>query len=356
MSKRSGPQTRVQSEPTKIEDARSNGVRPLPGESRRQDPTESVWNDLQSDTGGPPTTEGAPVVDEGKVEGDKEQQIRALLNKQLVKDEPAEGETAEEPETKTDEPVKTEVTEPAKPTRRDMLGNLDAEKQKRKLERELKEERAARQTAEAALKGDLLAVARAKGLTKDQALNAILEAPDSTPAAAIAAADPINERLSRLEQRERDLNQRQALEVVETLTKDLDIPLVRASARIAVQDDKGVTRYLSGRELVLETAQQLWLDDGEPRDAQGRPTGQTEYIRRAAAAAEEQLYEDDRPRFEAVIAKKAKAPAAAPVKKEAAPAVGRRTGGAGPKVSAGDGLPEDVDERRMAIKARMGWK
>lgn len=343
MSKRPSHVARLQSDTQTIPNARTGGVKPLPGEPRLQDPTVTEWNDLGGAAEAPPGN--GQVVDEVPQNDDaKQDQIRVLLNRQLATDEtpPAEDAPAE--------PAAAAPAPAAAPTRRERLDGLDAkvegEKQRLALERQLGEERKRREAAEAAA-ADPIAAARARGMTVDQILDLALAEPGEKPPAAPAIPAEVDKRLTAIEQRERDLQRREALGVVESLTKDLDIPVVRATNRVTVTDGQGGSRVMSGRELVLETAKRLWEQEGSPAGQQHA------YIAKAAPLVEEQLVEDQRPAFEAYASKRgAKVD---PPKPTVPPTLGRRTGGSAPNAPAAPTLPEDDHERREAIKRRMGW-
>lgn len=363
MAKRSAT---ARSAPTRMNVHVDNGhVKAEPGEARIQEPTVTEWDPMEGAVETPPEDKTVPKPDDDapparteapKDDADKQARIRKLLAN--------EPEADAEPEDKPAAEEKPRADEPAKPTsRRDILANLSAERAKRQLEQQLKDERAAREKAERdrdeatkLLKdGDLLSFARARGLTTDQAIDLLMNPTAEQPKPAAPAVDPINERLTRLEQRERDLLQREALARLEEETKELDIPVTRATSRVAVADGRGGTRVMSGRELVLATAQRLWEADGKPEGKQ------REYIKEAAPLVEEQLIADDKERFEAYAKKNGIKPAAAADKEKPAaskkppvPSVGSRSGGATAKVEAPE-LPDDPDERRQAIKRRMGW-
>lgn len=364
---------RIESGGSSIPNAREGGVRPAPGESRLQDPSETPWNDLASakDFGEtPPDGDDTPTdeIEERQVAqsaAEKQDKIRTMLGRQFSGGaEPGEGTPAVEAVTEeapaTEEEQATEVPAAEEPpSRRTLMASVDAEQKRLGLERELGNERKARKQAEEALKGGLGEIARRQGLTKDQALELILSDPnaDAAPTKPATTTDPgVNDRLTRLEQRERDVNKREALGVVDEVTKELSIPVTRATARVTVTDEKGRTEVMSGRELVLRTAQRLHELDGSPSGVDRRT-----YITKAAAKVEAQLIDDQKDAFEAYAQSKGAAPAAAapPAKPRAAPpSLGRRAAGPGatPAGAGGAKLPEDPDERRTAIKARFGLR
>lgn len=337
-------------------------TKPEAGESRIQEPTVTEWDPMEGTGETPPEDRSTPSIDDPnlgrstptppKDEAEKQERIRKLLSNDQEEEKPAE--TAAKPE-----PAKEE-TKPA--SRRDILANLGAEKAKRSLEAQLKEERdkrvKAEQDAAAARKlmseADIREVAKARGMTTDQVIDMLLnpEAEATKPAQAAPQVDQqTNERLSRLEQRERELLQREALSRMDEETKELDIPVTRATNRVAVAQADGSTRIMSGRELVLATAQRLWEADGKPAGKQ------REYIKEAAPLVEEQLVADDKERFEAYAKKVGVKPAEGkpPTKKPAVPSVGSRSGGATARQEEPPPLPDDPDERRLAIKQRLGW-
>lgn len=343
-------------------------VKPEPGEARIQEPTVTEWDPHDGDPGVKPEdarvpdindeTVGRPVATPPADEADKQARIRKLLSNE---ERAAEEET--EDQKPAPEAAKPAVSEPVKPaTRRDILANLGAERQKRTLEQQLKTERSTRERTERerddalklAREGDLLSIAKARGLTSDQAIDLLInpQAEQPKPAAA-APADQTNERLTRLELRERDLNRREALAVLDDETKELDIPVTRATNRVAVADDKGRTTIMSGRDLIMATAQRLW-------EADGKPAGdRRHYLKEAAPLVEETLINDDKDRFEAYAKRGGGTPAKPepkPVvtKKAAVPSVGSRSGGATTKTETPE-LPDDPDERRQIIKRRLGW-
>jgi len=231
-----------------------------------------------------------------------------------------------------------------------------AERAKLDIERQLGEERRKRQEAEAALSGDLLSIARAKGITRDQALDLLMADPATLPdkPPEKPSTDPaLNDRVAKLEQREAEINRREAMTIVERLTEKMDIPVVRATRRVTVESSDGKTEVMSGLELVHATARRLWEQDGSPAGQQHA------YVAKAAPLVEEQLIEDQRGVLEAYAAKRG-APAAAatpPKKPTPAPSVGKRTGGAAPRAGSNEALPANLEaeERREAVKARFGW-
>jgi len=376
--------TRIETESSGIPNAREGGVRLKPGESRLQDPSESTWNDL-SNEGSPPPDNNQVVDDDeapevARTEDEKQDKIRTLLGRQFSGKEVADDAAAvvdginarteevaggaaatEDEEEETETPAADEP-----PTRRDLMDRVDAEQRRLTLEKQLGTERRAREQAEAQLKGGLLAVAKAQGLTKDQAIDALLSANDDGAAPVAAAPAPstdpaVNDRLTRLEQRERDINKREALSVVEEVTKELDIPVTRATSRVTVTDEtrrgndgKALTTVMSGRELVLQTAQRLWERAGKP-DGDRR-----QFITKAAPLVEQQLVDDQKDAFEAYASKVAgKTPAAAgtpPKPRKAPPSLGRNTGGGGAAPAASLKLSDDIDERQQQIKARLGLR
>ncbi len=350
----------------------SIGVKPAPGESRIQEPAEpTVWDpSSESQETAPPADRATPAVDDtGKpaaapTDEDKAARIRKILNGGGGEEQEEETTETEEEKPKADD----KPAEPAKPpSRRDILAGLSAEKQKRVLENQLREERQKREDAERraeaarrlATEGDILSIAKARGLTTDQAIDLLMNPPAEPrkPAPAAKPEDDTGERLSRLEQREREVIKREALSVLDEVTKDLDIPVVRATTRVAVADSAGRTQVMTGRELVLATAQRLWEADGKPAGDRRK------YLAEAAPLVEQQLIDDDKERLEAYASKKnggAKpasdgkpAPKPAP-KKPPVPSVGTRSGGATEKHEP-PALPDDPDERREAIKRRFGF-
>ncbi len=355
MAKRNAAPSRLMSSPAApIPNAREGGVKAGPGESRLLESSVTEWNDLAATGEVPP--DNNQVIEDTKPDDEKQEQIRALLNRQLhtedKPDEPAPAAAA----APAAAPVEEKPPVPAEPpaTRKDIFGALASEKARLKLEGELREERKARKAAEDAV-ADPIAAARKRGLTTEQILDLALGTKDAPAAPAAPAIPPeVDKRLSAIEQREANLRQQQALQVVDSLTKELDIPVVRATQRVTVTDGNGGQTVMSGKELVLETAKRLWEMDGSPE-------GQNHhYIAKAAPLVEAQLIEDQKPAFEAYAAKRgAPAGGAAPVAKpkpEAPPALGRRTGGAGAQPAAALKLPDDEDERHTAIKARFGWR
>jgi len=349
----------------------NSGVKPGPGEARIQEPTVTEWNPMEESQEAPPDDTKPPIDDAGKYAppanaAEKEARIRKAL---FGDTEAADGDEAkDDTEQPDDKPAADAKPEPSKPpTRGDMMANLRAEREKRTLENQLKEERAARKAAEEraeaarklATEGDILSIAKARGLTTDQAIDLLMNPPaePTKPTAPAKPADDTNERLSRLEQREREVIRREALSVLDEETKELDIPVVRATTRVAVADGSGGTRVMSGRELVLATAQRLWEADGKPEGDRRK------YFKEAAPLVEEQLIADDKDRLEAYARKvggkpsgEAKPAAAKPVaKKPPVPSVGSRSGGGAAEKQEAPPLPDDPDERRQAIKRRLGW-
>ncbi len=349
MAKRNAPSRIMSEAPAGIPNAREGGVKANPGESRLLPATETPWNDLASTGETPP--DNNQVVEETPPDEGKEEQIRALLNRQFKEPEekpaaPAAAAPAAPAEVKPPAPAA------APATRKDILGALASEKARLKLEGELRDERAKRTKAEQAV-ADPIAAARARGMTTEQILDLALgEKPAPAPATP-APATEADKRLTRLEQERAQEKRTAALGVVDALTKDLDIPVVRATQRVTVTDGQGGSVVMSGKELVLETAKRLWEDDGSP-DGQNHL-----YVAKAAQAVEAQLIEDQKDAFEAYAAKRGAPAGGAPEvkpKPEAPPALGRRTGGAGAQPAAAIKLPEDEDERHTAIKARFGWR
>jgi hypothetical protein len=357
MAKRNAPSRIMSESPAGIPNAREGGVKANPGESRLLPATETPWNDLASTGETPP--DNNQVVEETPPDEGKEEQIRALLNRQF-KEEPEEKPPAATPAAAAPAVPADEKPPAAAPpaTRKDILGALASEKARLKLEGQLRDERAKRTAAEQAV-ADPIAAARARGMTTEQILDLALGEKPAPPAHVAPPATEADKRLTRLEQERAQEKRTAALGVVDALTKDLDIPVVRATQRVTVTDGQGGSVVMSGKELVLETAKRLWEDDGSP-DGQNHL-----YVAKAAQAVEAQLIEDQKDAFEAYAAKRGApaggAPAADPAptpkpKADAPPALGRRTGGAGVQPAAAVKLPDDEDERHTAIKARFGWR
>ncbi len=357
----------VQHPPGEVENARAGGVRPTPGESRIQAPDESTWNDL-ADSEERPMSNNKDMKEVATGE-DKESKIRALLRRPASEvtaaevAEAADGSTEEVTEA-TEEPGTTE--EPAEvaetpPARREMFDKVDAEAKRVSLERQLREANAARKAAEDAIKtGDLASIMKARGITKDQAIDLILSDPNATAAPA-ATVDPIDARLTKIEERERAAMRREAVVVVGEHTKDLKIPVTRATKAVTVVDGDGRQRIMSGMELIVATAQRLHQMDGSPPHR-----APNSYLKEAALATEQQLIADQKEAFEAYAEEHRGAPKPTPgeggapkprtTSKAPPTGLGRTGGGTGATKKDDIRLPEDQDDRQKAIKARFGWR
>lgn len=290
--------------------------------------------------------------------------------------EPAEAEAqAEKPKTP---PVTTESKVKA---RRDILANIDTERAKRRLETQLREAGEKTNAAEARAKvleetlnsRSIIKIAKERGITRDQLMEEIVmkeaewEAEDPAPAATAAAPekaqpDPEKEemkrRLAALERDKIEATDAQATAIVQSQLAPLDLPLVKASKRIAVPQDDGTVRYQTKEQVILAIAEKRWIDEGRPMHVP-----RVDYLGPAAETLEEALQEEHAEMLAAHTARHGKAPAApaqdpapAATEKKRVPALGKRMSGGAQAPVPGNGLSLDPDERRAQVKAQFGLK
>lgn len=300
----------------------------------------------------------------------------------------AESTTEEKPaaEAKDDDSVKTPVVkaEPPKVGRRDLLANLEAERKKRETEAELGNSRTKIAELEAALKSkddevkaaataDLYKIARARGLTREQALEAIIAAEEGddtpvTPTAAKAetkAEDPtiaeLRAKVAKMEARDQEAQAIQAYATVTKVIEPLEAPTLKAVKTISMpmSDANGasIVQQMTKEAAVLTLAESMWNGDGKPTAA-----NKNDYLVRAAEVLNEAIESGeiaasvDRRSAVPPVKSTAKSVATAEVEEDAVPAVGTRMGGGGAPKSAGDGLPKDEHERKAEIKRRFGLR
>jgi len=293
------------------------------------------------------------------------------------KDEPVaakDGEAAEAAKDDTEKPV---VVVSDKPTRRDILANVKAEREKRTLEASLKAANDRAKAAEdraAAVDGSLktkslLKLAMERGLTREQAVEALVLAEEDevdAPAAQPAKLDPVvaelKAKIEQMEQRDAQQQAAQAnagarLVVAETLRALDDVPLVMAAKTVTLHLSDGSIRHRPTSDAILEIAAQNWRADGSPADVDRKS-----YLAPAAAELEEKLRTDyglTPEAYEAMKTKKAADVATEVDVKEVkprVPALGKRmTPSSAPKDQS-NGLSLDRDERDQQIKARFGLR
>ncbi|HET7036581.1 MAG TPA: hypothetical protein VFI42_12935 [Thermomicrobiaceae bacterium] len=267
------------------------------------------------------------------------------------------------PDKVSDKPA--DAAPAAKPKRKDLFARIDEEKRRLDIENELKTERQKREELERTVKqGSTLQILQARGMTREQALEELLTNPEEAAAAAEPTKkekDPEVEKLrsdvERLQAERREANMQAALRIVENTAKDLDVPLVRAAKKIPVPTDNGGVRIVSGYQLVLETARALWEQAGQ--------TGEhAAHLKEAAELVEEQLQEENQELLDAYAKKRGGGAKdgekdetdAKPAKKPAPPAVGKRMSAGSPREASGAKLPMDPEERKAAVKARLGLR
>jgi hypothetical protein len=309
------------------------------------------WND------GEPTVVGTEVVemDAGLGEQSKAEQIMMALRGDGTTEEfgtPA-GKVEkvgdeEKPDPKADElPNKSSETEAKPPTRKDILANIGAEKQRRALEAKLAE-------TQAQLKkftdGSIAEVMRARGLTREQAMEQIVlegaagAAPPVDPDPERTALKAKVEELSRIAAKAED---EAVAKVVNEHLEDVDVPLVKAATRIPVPQDNGTAVYKSKHDVIAELAEQLWIEDGKPSPAE---KDRRSYIKPAAELLERALNEEFGP---LIAAKAGKAEPKFVAPKAPVPAVGKR-GGPPVRQPADPYSGMDDYSRRLAIKREYG--
>lgn len=301
-------------------------------------------------------TEGAAVAElkESMPDADaRAAKVAALLGRSV---DPAATEEAEKEPAAEEPPAEEAKPEPPKPSRKDLMANIASEKQRLGLEQTLKTERAERERLEKLVKsGSALQLLQARGMSREAALQELLENPevaeDATPPEKNPEVEELKTKVSQMEADNAAKAMKSALAYTESATKDLDVPLVRAAKKIPVPTDNGGVRMVSGHQLVMETAYALSREAGDADNP-------AIYLKQAAELVEEQLAEEHKELLEAYEAKRGKKPAEKEPeeKKQAAPpALGKRMTGGTNKVVPGGGLPRDADERRQAVKERFGW-
>lgn len=365
----------------------SGNIKAMLGESRLLEPTVSQWH--PEDDSGMDTTDNGQVKSADFVDhfAANKAKAEALLGlspaptsddaeipevKTAPKTETAPKAkpkaTDEIPEVKTTPETDTAETAAAATTsqsRKEMLSNLAAEKQRRQLENTLREERQKRAQIEQTLtKGSIREFAKARGMTKEQAMDELLmsldgldDAPTETPAT--PTVDPevkvIKAKLEAMEAKEQAAQDQQLTSLVEAHTVNLDVPFLKAAKEVTLQDANGNPIKVPTRTAILTHAENLWKEAGSPQDQAARLS----FLSKAAEEIDAALEEEHRPVLEAFQKRKAKAAPAtteAPklVKKANVPAVGRKSGGGAAKPSDSE-LSMDFDERRAQIAARFGF-
>ena len=308
------------------------------------------WND---GTDAPALSGPVEVVemDAGLSEQSKAEQIMMALRGDGSTEEYALAGTKVEKvgEEKPDAPAKVEAkTEEEKPapTRKDLLANIGAEKRARALETQLAAERAKNKTL---TEGSIADAMKARGLTREQAMERlVLEA--TTP----VAVDPDPERTAlraRVEELSRVAARAEDAEVAKVVAEhiaEVDVPMVKASKRVAVPQDNGTAVYKSTHDVIAELAEQLWIDEGKPPASE---KNRRDYIAPAAKLLEQALNEEFGPLL-AAKAGKAEPAKAAPAR--TVPAVGKRGGPPRPATSSDPYAQLDEYSRREAIKRDFG--
>lgn len=323
--------------------------------------------------------------------------------RRLLRGEPEDAKPAETVTTTTE--VTTEVAKPAteakvddgaekpatpaakvepKPTpRRDLLANLQAERQKRETESALETSRTRIAELEAALRSkddevkasataDLYKIARARGLTREQALEAIIAAEESDDTPVVPAAktdkpaeDPVVAELKRkVEQMEARDREAQAIQAYANVAKAIDpveAPHLKSVRTISMPmtDAAGnnIVQPMTREAAVLTLAESMWNGDGKPAAA-----NKNDYLIRAAEVLNEAIETGEiaasrNHRAGTAPAKvPAKDPPVATETEDAVAAVGTRMGGGGAPKGAGDGLPKDEHDRKAEIKRRFNLK
>jgi len=265
--------------------------------------------------------------------------LRAKRPADAPTDAPATPEAAEA----TAEP---EAAAPA--SRKDALKALELEKRHRKLEKELKDTKDRLSVTERAFKeGKLAEIIKSRGLTPEQAVLEVLGEGSEAPAAAPDKVTELEKRLDALQAEKQAVTmaqqEAQISAVVKSVLEPLDLPLTKASKRIAVPQADGSARFLPPDKVVAQVAEQMWVDAGSPEGEQ------MNYLALAATNVEAMLAEEHAGIIEHVRGGK---PAPAP-RAPAVPALGKR---AIPSAGKGGGDFNgiaDADERRQAIRQAM---
>lgn len=275
--------------------------------------------------------------------------------------------------------------EPKPSSRRDLLANLEAERQKRETEAALATSRQRIAELEAALRSkdeevkaaataDLYKIARARGLTREQALEAIIAAEEGDAPPVVPAAKPekpaedpvvaeLRRKVEQMEARDREAQAIQAYANVAKAIEPVDAPVLKSVRTISMPmtDAAGnnIVQQMTKEAAVLTLAESMWRGDGEPKAANKNDylVRAAEVLNEAIEAGEVAASRDHRAGSAAAKAPtKATAAAAATETEDAVAAVGTRMGGGGAPKSAGDGLPKDEHDRRAEIKRRFNLK
>jgi hypothetical protein len=212
----------------------------------------------------------------------------ALPGREKTEEIPGKAPAKETPKPETPEPeAEAPKTKTAAEKRSEAFDRLAAERRVRELEGALKKEQTDRgaerdeaaKLAKAVKDGTLAEFFALRGIGQDEALEMLLRkdpalegvppkgAPKADPALAelLSKVNGLEAKLAKYEQAEGDAKLAQTYQLIETQTKDLDIPVTRAVE--------------NGYELVLRTAHELFL-------ASGRNGKMADYLPDAAARAE----------------------------------------------------------------------
>ncbi len=304
-----------------------------------------TWSDTEA-----PVVSGTEVVemDGGLGEQNKAEQIMMALRGDGTVEEfaakPDKVEKAGQEEKTPKVEAKTEE-EPAKPTRKDLLASIGAEKKARALEAKVAELQAQNK---ALTEGTIADAMRARGLTREQAMEKLV-----LEGTGMAAADPDPERtalkakVEALEKVAARAEDEAVAKVVAEHLAEVDVPLVKASKRVPVPQNDGTAVYRSTHDVIAELAEQLWIDDGKPSATE---KNRRDYIAPAAELLERALNEEFGP---LLAAKGAKSEKAAPAK-ATVPAVGKRGGPPRPAGNVDPYAGMDEYSRRLAIKREYG--
>jgi len=276
-------------------------------------------------------------------EANKAAQVMEILRSKRPDDAPTDAPATPEAAEATAEP---EAAAPA--SRKDALKALELEKRHRKLEKELKDTKDRLSVTERAFKeGKLAEIIKSRGLTPEQAVLEVLGEGSEAPAADPDKVTELEKRLDALQAEKQAVamaqQEAQISAVVKSVLEPLDLPLTKASKRIAVPQADGSARFLPPDKVVAQVAEQMWIDAGSPEGEQ------MNYLALAATNVEAMLAEEHAGIIEHVRGGK---PAPAP-RAPAVPALGKR---AIPSAGKGGGdfnAIADADERRQAIRQAM---
>lgn len=291
------------------------------------------------DSGSPIATSDVVEMDGGHGEQNKAEQIMQALRGDGSLAELTSPTTSDVvklgTEEKTDEPA-VEAAAEKPPTRKDLLKAIDSEKRARVLEAQLKVEQAKNKVYS---EGDIAQIAAAKGISREKAMEQIVLGGVSPVVDPNPEVTALKAEVARLKTIADDAENAKLESVVTDQIKDIDVPMVKAIKRVPMPQANGTAIYKSTHDVITELAEQLWVNEGSPAQANPR-----DYLAPAAKLLEKALQEE----FGGLVAAKT-----APKAPASVPAVGKRSSPAR-QTSSDEFAGMDDYTRRLAIAKRFG--